>query len=344
MPPVAEYADQLYLFQRTPASVDIRGNRPTDVEWFRSQSSGWQRERMMNFTLWTSGVPQAEDMVDDSLTNLFRGPGAHASGQIAELDPEERNKAEILKMEKVRQRVESIVHDRKTAESLKPYFHYFCKRPGFSDNYLDVFNRPNVTLVDTEGQGVERVTSRGLIVGGEEYGLDILIYATGFDFMTSFTKESGLVVTGRQGKSLEDHWSHGSRTLFGMQTDGFPNFFVLSLVQAGISINYLHTADAQSIYMADLISHCLKAGIGSVEPTEEAVDEWVTTCLDLSAPRREFQAMCTPSYLNYEGKRPPAYDLNAPYGGGPLKYFEYLEAMSREGFSSRLKFREFVDN
>ena len=339
VPPVAEFAEQLYLFQRTPASIDIRGNRPTEVEWFKSLPAGWQRERMMNFTALTSGVPQAEDMVNDSMTNLFRQTGARATSRFQEIDSEERNKAEILKMEKVRQRIESIVKDKKTAEALKPYFHYFCKRPGFSDDYLQVFNQPNVTLVDTAGKGVERVTPRGLVVDGDEYELDCIIYATGFEFMTSYTRESGLSVTGRGGVSLAERWNHGARTLFGMQSRGFPNFFVFTLVQAVVSFNYLHTADAQSVYMADLISHCLKRGYDSVEPTEKAETEWVDRCLELSEARIKFLENCTPSYLNYEGKRTKEFELNSPFGGGPLPYFEYLETMSREGFINRLEFK-----
>lgn len=335
VPPVAQSAEHLYLFQRTPASVDVRGNGPTDVEWFRSLQPGWQRERMLNFTQWTSGLPQVVDMVSDSMTDLFREKSTSAG---IEMSPEEREEAEILKMERVRQRIEGIVEDKATAEALKPYFHYFCKRPGFSDHYLQVFNRPNVTLVDTAGKGVERVTRRGLVVDGKEYELDCLIYATGFDFMTSYTREAGLSITGRDGLSLEDHWQSGARTLFGMQTRGFPNFFVLTIVQAGTSINYLHTADVQSIYMADLMAHCFDNGIKTVEPTQEAEDEWVDLCVELSADRHAFFEKCTPSYFNFEGARPREAELNSPFGGGPLAYFEYLAKMSEEQFTHRLEF------
>ncbi len=335
VPPVAKSAKQLFLFQRTPASVDIRGNRPTDEPWFRSQRPGWQRERMLNFTQWTSGQPQGSDLVSDSMTNLFHERAASAG---AAMTTEERERAEIAKMERVRQRVEGIVEDPATAEALKPYFHYFCKRPGFSDNYLQVFNRPNVTLVDTQGKGVEQVIPNGLVVDGREYSLDVLIYATGFDFMTSFTAESGLTVTGRGGRALSDKWSNGAYTLFGMQTRDFPNFFLLSIVQAGTSINYLHTADAQSIYLAELIHDCVRRGDEIVEPTAEAERAWVDECVKLSAERLAFFSKCTPSYFNFEGSRPREFDLNAPYGGGPLAYFERLDAAIDSRFQGLLEF------
>lgn len=338
VPPIAEFADHLYLFQRTPCSIDERGNRPTDVEWFKSLPSGWQRERMENFTYWTAGVSQEEDLVDDSLTGLFKVVPGPDGGQVGALHEEEKQKAEILKMERVRERIDRVVKDKATAEALKPYYHYFCKRPGFSDHYLQTFNRPNVTLVDTAGKGVERVSAKGLVVDGKEYELDCIVYATGFDFMTSYTKESGLAIKGCGGRKLEEHWNRGSRTLFGMQTNGFPNLFILSLVQAGISFNYVHTADAQSNYVADLIAHCRKEGLETVEPTAQAEEEWVQKCVESSAARREFHATCTPSYTNHEGARPEELELNGPFGGGPLEYFEILERMREGGFVDRLAF------
>lgn len=339
VPAVAQSAEHLYLFQRTPCSVDVRGNRPTDLDWYNSLEPGWQRARMMNFTLWTSGVLQDEDLVNDSMTDLFR-KATSAGGAAAELSAEERMAAEYLKMEKVRQRVDAVVKDRATAEALKPYYHYFCKRPGFSDDYLEVFNRPNVSLVDTAGTGVERVTREGLVVAGKTYKLDCIIYATGFDFLTSYTRESGLSVVGRDSLKLEEHWRHGSRTLFGLQAHGFPNFFLLSIVQAGISLNYLHTADAQSTYVADLLAHCRDEGLGTVEPTEEAVEAWVGQCLQHAAARREFHARCTPGYLNSEGAQQEGAELNAPFGGGPVAYFERLERLANSRFATDLQFEK----
>src|SRR3546814_15619342 len=143
-------------------------------------------------------------------------------------------------MEKVRQRIDAIVGDAATAEALKPYYHYFCKRPGFSDDYLQVFNRANVTLVDTAGKGVERVTTDGLVVDGRDYALDCIIYATGFDFMTSYTRESSLKMAGRGARSLAEHWPGAARTRFGMAPHGFTNLLVLSTAPARVSPD-LHT-------------------------------------------------------------------------------------------------------
>jgi cyclohexanone monooxygenase len=232
--------------------------------------------------------------------------------------------AEMLKMEKVRRRIDSAVEDPATAEALKPYFNYFCKRPGFSDDYLPTYNKPNVTLVDTAGSGVERITPKGVVVGGREYELDCLVFATGFDFMTEYTRESGFLIHGRDGISLDNHWSTGARTLYGIMTRGFPNFFMMSLVQSGIGINYMPIADGQTAYIAEVIAKSISGNVGTVEPSQAAEDQWVSEVLAGTAPRRAFLESCTPSYFNYEGKRQKALESNEPYPGGAIKYLGLL--------------------
>jgi cyclohexanone monooxygenase len=339
VPALAGWAEQLYLFQRTPISIDRRGNRPTDMAWAKSQKSGWQKERMENFTNWTSGIRKGEDLIDDGWTNLLGEPAAVTGGVVGDVDPEEMLRGELTKMEKVRQRIDEVVEDKATAEALKPYYHYFCKRPGFSDDYLRTFNRPNVTLVDTAGKGVERITPQGVVVAGKEYKLDCLVHASGFHFMTSYTKESGFTISGRGGLSLDDHWSRGAHTLWGIQTRGFPNFFLMSLLQSGVSINYMHTAEAQTQYLARVIAHCLDNDIGSVEPTKQAEDGWVHRVVELSGPRKAFLQACTPGYFNHEGQEVEEYDLNMPFGGGPHEYLDLVEGATAGKFVENLEFR-----
>jgi len=331
IPEVAKTAKHLYVFQRTPSSVDVRNNRPTDPEFVKTLEPGWQRKRRDNFTLLTSGGTAAEDMVGDAWTDIVRNVGAIAGGDNEMPDPAEIQKAQFRRMEQTRQRVAATVKDPATAEALKPYYHYFCKRPGFHDNYLPTFNRPNVTLVDTKGKGVERITPKGVVVDGKEYPLDLLVYATGFDFMTEYSKESGVEVIGPGGQPLDQHWDHGARTLFGLQTHGFPNFFLMSLIQSGVSVNYVHIADEQTKHMAYIISECLKRGIETIQPTQEAEDAWVEEVVSSGADRRAFIESCTPSLFNQEGKRDRAVELNDLYAKGPLVYIKLLEDWRAEG-------------
>jgi cyclohexanone monooxygenase len=331
IPEVAKVAEHLYVFQRTPASVDVRNNRPTDPRFVESLAAGWQRRRRDNFTALTSGEHRAEDLVDDAWTDIIRNVGAVAGGDNEKPDPLELARAQMRKMEITRRRIASIVKDPATAEALKPYYHYFCKRPCFHDEFLQAFNRPNVTLVDTSGKGVERITPRGVVVAGKEYPLDLLIYATGFDFMTEYSHESGVEVVGPGGHPLDKHWATGARTLYGLQTHGFPNFFLMSLIQSGVSVNYVHIADEQTKHIAHIISECRRRGIATIQPTQEAENEWVQEVLSSGEARRQFLESCTPSVFNQEGRRERALELNDLYARGPMVYIKTLEDWRSEG-------------
>lgn len=246
--------------------------------------------------------------------------------------------SEMKKMEMVRRRVDSIVHDPETAEALKPYYNYFCKRPCFHDEYLPTFNRPNVKLVDTHGKGVERITPRGVVANGEEYPLDCLIYATGFDFLSEFWLEAGFDLVGPGGKLLSEHWKIGPRTFMGTQTHGFPNFFFNGLVQSGVSVNYVHVADEQTKHIVHIITECLERGSDTVEVTQAAEDGWVDEIIAGSGPRRAFQEACTPSNYNYEGKRKSSVELSEFFGEGPMAYIQRLEDWQADGKLAGLEF------
>jgi cyclohexanone monooxygenase len=170
-----------------------------------------------------------------------------------------------------------------------------------------------------------------LVVAGKEYPVDCIVYATGFDFMTEYTREAGVEIFGRGGQSLGEHWSQGARTLYGIQTHGFPNFFLMSLVQAGVSQNYMHIADEQIKHIAYIIAQCRKRGIAEIEPTQEAESGWVEEIIAAGASRRAFLETCTPSVFNYEGRRPRFAELNGIYGGGPVAYIGALEAWRADG-------------
>lgn len=327
VPKVAAWAKELYVFQRTPSSVDERGNRHTDPEWFKSLARGWQRERVENFSSLLSGHPEPVDLIQDGWTDIVRHVAPPAGDEPP--DQAQLELAGFRKMEMVRRRIDQLVKDKATAESLKPYYHYFCKRPGFHDEYLSAFNEPNVTLVDTQGRGVERITPTGAVVNGREYPLDCMIYATGFDFLTDQTREAGFDIHGRDGLALSDHWRAGPRTLYAVQTDRFPNLFFIRLSQAGNSPNFTHLVGEQSDYIAHIIGKACEAGATTVEATPEAVDAWVNDVIEKAAPRRAFLATCTPGQYNHEGD--PSKErfavLNELYGDGPIAYFKILRAL-----------------
>lgn len=330
IPHLGRWAKQLYVFQRTPSSVDIRNNGPTDPALLASFEPGWQRERRNNFTNLVGGGFSEVDLVRDSWTDIIRNVAPRMEDGTPVADAAMIRLAEMKKMERTRRRVDEIVTDPATAEALKPYFHYFCKRPCFHDEYLPTFNRPNVTLVDTRGRGVEQITPSGVVFDGNRYDLDCLIFATGFDFLTRYWLEANMELIGEDARPLSEHWREGPRTLFGIQTRGFPNLFLASIAQAGAAVNYVHTSDEQTQTIAHLIAECVHRGAETVQPTQPAQDDWVDGIVKGSPARRAFLEACTPGYYNYEGKRESYAQLNDFYPDGPMAYIDRLCAWRTE--------------
>jgi cyclohexanone monooxygenase len=228
--------------------------------------------------------------------------------------------ADFEKMEQIRARVDELIEDPEIAEALKPYYRQFCKRPCFHDEYLDTFNRPNVTLVDTEGKGVERITEKGVVANGVEHEVDCIIFATGFEVGTEFTRRAGCELYGRDGITLTEKWADGASTFHGMHTRGFPNLFIFSILQSGFSVNFPHMLDEQARHLAYILKHAAENDIRLIETSQEAEDKWVQTILDLAISRMDFLESCTPGYYNNEGRPSERSSRDAPYGGGSIAF------------------------
>jgi len=349
VPHLGASAEHLYVFQRTPSSVDVRDNRPTDPEWAASLEPGWHEERMKNFQVLTAGGYAEEDLVNDGWTDIIRKIlGLMLANDDPDLSPEAINEtmemADFVKMEEIRSRVDSIVRDPKTAESLKPWYRQFCKRPCFHDEYLQTFNRPNVTLVDTEGKGVERVTEKGVVVGGTEYELDCLIYATGFEVGTEYERRAGYELVGREGKNLTEKWKDGIRTMHGIHIHGFPNCFMMSINQAGFTVNFVQLFEQQARHIAWTIARAEERGVETLEATEQGERDWVDAVIGTSDRTREFGENCTPGYYNNEGQPPPAAAQNGFYFGGPTEFFQRLEKWRADGEMAGLELSQGPDS
>ncbi len=335
VPHVGAGAKELFVFQRTPSSVDVRNDRQTDPDWVRSLEPGWQQKRMDNFNALVSGVPQDVDLVSDGWTDIIgkfltlmrKQNEAGADTNLADT----LQLADFEKMEQIRARVDAVVRDREKAEALKPYYNQFCKRPCFHDQYLDTFNRPNVHLIDTDGKGVERITERGVVANGKEYEIDCLIYATGFEVGTDYTRRSGYQLYGRGGMSLSEKWKDGVATLHGMHSRGFPNVFIMSNSQSGFTANYPHMLNEQSKHLSYIIRECGARQVRVVEASQQAEDEWIQTIIDSAMLRQKFQEECTPGYYNNEGKPSDLAARNGFYGHGPIAFVNLLEAWRSDG-------------
>ena len=324
------------MFQRTPSSIDVKHNPKTDAEWEQGLEAGWHRHRMDNFNNLVSGIPQAEDLVKDGWTDLVgKLVIGLAKGDGVDLTPEgiarSVEMADFEKMEEIRARVDSIVEDPQTAEALKPYYRQFCKRPCFHNEYLETFNRPNVTLVDTKGVGVEAITEKGVVANGREYELDCLIYASGFEVGTDYSRRAGLEIVGRGGQTLTEKWADGVRSVHGMHVNGFPNCFLMTNAQAGFTANYPHLSDEQAQHIGYIVAHSREAGIEVVEATPEGETAWVEHCLDKARDTGDFFENCTPGYYNNEGNTSEICAQNGFYGGGSPAFFQLLKAWREAG-------------
>jgi hypothetical protein len=287
---------------------------------------------MADFDSIVNGGYEKEDMVADRWTDIFRDI---ITAGIDSDDPvkaaAQRQIADFRKMESIRARADEVVKDKETADALKPWYNQFCKRPCFHDEYLDTFNRPNVKLVDTKGQGVERITEKGIAANGEEFEIDCLVYATGFELANEWSHKTGMEIYGRNGMTTSEKWKDGASTLHGWASRQFPNCLWVSIVQAALTPNFMHVTAEQARHFAYVISECKKRDIRTVEPTQEAEEEWCDVIVKGTAIRGDFFKECTPGYYNNEGKPSMIAARNATYGFGSPAFIKILTEWRKAG-------------
>ena len=348
IPHLARDAGELYVFQRTPSSIDIRNNQPIDPEWFDTLEPGWQKKWLENFATVQTGGLAEEDLVQDGWTDLTRRiigrvveelkkpgtePGPALFSRAYELSDDE-------KMEEIRARVDSIVENPEAAEALKPWYRQLCKRPCFHDEYLQAYNEPGTYLVDTDGKGVERIDETGVWVDDTHYELDCLIFASGFEVGTPQSRRSGFETFGRDGVALTEHWKDGMKTLHGIHMHNFPNLFISSLAQGGnLLSNVTHNLVESGTTIASIVAHALEIDADEVEVTAEAENEWIE--MIQGNPRSFFgNPECTPGYYNNEGQPIGRLEtLNAGgYPEGSVAYFKYIDEWRTSGEFKGVKF------
>ena len=329
VPALGESTKQLYVFQRTPSSVDIRNNSETDPEWAAALKPGWQKERQKKFGEAFLGGPIDPAFIDDGWTRLTRNVralAAQADGKITNLV----QLADFKTMEEIRSLVDETVKDPKVAEKLKAYYNQFCKRPTFNDHYLATFNRENVELVDVSStRGVEEITERGIVANGQEYEVDCIIYASGFEITSSYERRLGIPIFGVGGQSIFEHWQNGMRSMHGLMVSGFPNLFMCGggfVFQLGA--NYAHGIDVQARHVAYIISELASRGIQSANVSNMAEEQWIADQLDTKISGFVLGGSpdtCTPGYYNQEGTTQRYRDVRREtYSKGVGAYIKLL--------------------
>ncbi len=340
VPYLGKYAKELFVIQRTPSSVDLRNNKPTDVEWFKSLKPGWQEQRIKNFHHAAMEMlkPGEPDMVCDIWTEISRNLSAEFGEEGWPETPEafmaKREVMDYRVMERLRRRVDDIVKDPATAESLKPYYRFLCKRPCSNDNYYPTFNRPNVKLIDVAStQGVERMTEQGFVANGKEYEIDCMIFASGYEVTNDLDRRWGIdKIEGAEGLSIYKDWAEGFKTFQGMMSHNFPNMFFTGFTQAGASATNSKTFIDQGFHIGYVASEALKRGAVKVEPSQAAQDAYIKHLRSVAVDNSTFVKECTPSYFNNEGdEKKVRFIFGEPWGEGYYAFEEMLQQWRDKG-------------
>jgi cation diffusion facilitator CzcD-associated flavoprotein CzcO len=346
IPHLARAAKELFVFQRTPSSIDVRNNHSIDPEWFDTLEPGWQQRWLVNFTTLQTGGFVDEDLVKDGWTDISkRIRDKLFSADPPEFTPEAMERAyhdsDDEKMTEVRARVDQVVNDEITAEKLKPWYRQLCKRPCFHDEYLLAYNEPGTHLIDTDGKGVERIDDTGIWANGEHFELDCLIYASGFEVGTEYARRSGFETVGRDGLTLSEYWADGMSSLHGIHMHGFPNLFMVQPTHgANLISNIPHNLIERGNTIAAIVKHASDIDADQVEVTPEAEAAWMER---LITGGRQFAGNpdCTPGYYNNEGQEAGPGDMVNRLGfpEGPTAYFEYIADWRSSGEFAGLEFR-----
>jgi len=302
VPELGKKAKELYVFQRTPSSIDIRADWPTDPNWARRLQPGWQSLRREKVLAAIDRSPEEQARLD-------------AMGRDDKIREQENGNIDY--MMRIHRRIEKEVHDPATADALKPWYMFMCKRPCFHNEYLPTFNLPHVNLVDTHGQGVTEITEHGPVFDGRQFELDLLIYATGFE-----VQKTGIYnqIVGKNGLNLEDKYGEGVRTLLGIHTHGYPNLFVMGGYQASFQFNLTDMLQTQGDHIAACIDYTRSNGFNTLDPTSDAEEWWVQEVIEHRGKTSRNQD-CTPGYYNFEGEFNRRQDGN--YNGGFRQYFAH---------------------
>jgi cation diffusion facilitator CzcD-associated flavoprotein CzcO len=333
VPALAESAKQVFVFQRTPSAIGVRGNRPTDPDFAQDFEAGWQKDRMDNFQAIIMGRPVEGDLVDDGWTQHYAAiqHPPRTEGMTMEDFIRAGEELDYSIMEEHRRRVEELVTDPATAEFVKPYYRYLCKRPCFHDEYLPALNSPNVTVVDSPG-GFDKITELGPVVDGRQYEVDCIIYGTGFEAeLTPIYRRVGQEIVGRDGLTLAEKWGEGAASLFGMMSRGFPNMFIMPAPgqQAVVTVNYTQLAVLGAEFVGRTIGQLREKGLEVFDVSAEAEEAWTKEIVDTFVDSSSIMSACTPSRINNEGHPEALNPRNTNYGRGFGDWFAYREVLEQ---------------
>jgi cyclohexanone monooxygenase len=293
----AEPIQHLYVFQRTANFVVPGWNRPASAEYTREFKDGYAKFR--ETARWSGNgavYPQVSTLkqlttgpiagldaeaLQERLEQLWETGGLYFFGAVSDLMTSEVANEHVAEF--FRQKTRERVRDPKLAELLTPKGFFIGERRIIAENgYLEIFNRTDVSLVDVKSDPITEVTPTGLKTRDNEYPLDVLILATGFDSGTGAMMKVDL--RGRNGQRFSDKWAEGPLTYLGLMANGFPNMFMIA--QPGspsIRSQVLVSIEQHVDWIFDMLEHAHKADVVEIEASTTAEDAWTRHVADVAA-------------------------------------------------------------
>ena len=332
LPPLAEAAKHVYVFQRTPSAIGVRGNRPTDPSFAEGLEPGWQKARMDNFQSVMLGRKVDADLTDDGWTRHY----------AAVQNPPRRKGMTVEEFMQDRRGDRLRDHGGTPARGSMRWSPTPMSRPRSSrTTAISASGRASTTSTSTRSTvptspsstappASSEITEQGPVVDGHQYDVDCIVYGTGFEAeVTPLQRRVGHDIVGRGGISLAEKWSDGAASLFGMMSRGFPNMFVMPAPgqQSVVTVNYTQLAVLGAEFIAGTVALLEKQGHQVFDVSADAEADWIRQIIDTHVDPSAVMSACTPSRLNNEGDPGGIKAQNTNFGPGFGDFFAYRDLL-----------------
>ncbi len=335
IPLIAEQAAHLYVFQRTPNYSIPAHNHPLTPEYRQEVKAHYHeirrtaRESLFGVCFDPNDQPAAtatpEELEREYERRWQKGGLSFLTAFNDLLINEQANETAA---EFVRAKIRAIVRDPEVAEDLTPTTYPIgTKRICADTNYFETFNRDNVTLINLRKDPLEAITAQGIRTSKNEYAVDCIVFATGFDAMTGTLAK--IDIRGREGLALKEQWEHGPRTYLGLMSAGFPNMFMITGPGSPSVLSNMVVSIEQHV---DWVTDCIRAmqeqGQQTIEPTREAQDAWVDHVNTVASYTLFPKAASWYMGANIPGKP----RIFMPYAGGVHTYAQKCAEVAANGY------------
>lgn len=336
IPVIAKEAEQLYVFQRTPQYSTPARNHPLDPEFIEETKKNFKelrdyiRNSSHGFLIEHFRESAKLDSEEERL-KLFEEAWKNGSNylQFTYKDIVRDKESNKMVADFVRQKIRETVKDPEVAKKLMPTYYFATKRPVRDTDYFATYNRDNVQLVDIKEHPIVEITLKGIKTTKEEYALDTIVFATGYDAVTGSLLK--IDIRGKDGMSLKEKWEDGAnvKTYLGLMTKGFPNMFMITGPESpSIFINMAVAIEQHVEWISDCIDYIEKNNYSLIEAEEEAEIKWSQHCRKLAEETLYLETDSFYTGANIDGK-PRSFPL---YLGGNREYRKICNEVAEKNY------------